>query len=412
MIGCYAPGFKAGGPIRSLSNLALGARDALDFRIITSDRDLGSTQPHEGVVLDRWIRIRDADVYYVSPANQSVRALARLIRETPHDALYLSGFFDDRFSIRPIVARYLRLIPKRPVILAPRGEFSESALALNRWKKRIYILVAAALGLYGDVVWQASNEREARDIRRVLRKHASRVREVRDVSEIAPETPSRIVIAPNVAVRAKATVRRLPQSGPHRDAWLRICTLSRISPVKNIDYALRVLSDVTARVEYTVYGVLEDRAYWNRCQQLIEKLPSNVKVRYLGELKHSDVHEALGKHELFFFPTRGENFGHVIHEALAAGLPVLLSDQTPWRNLEAYGAGWDLPLESREAFCQVIEAQASMSVEAKDEQLEAVRSYVNRISASNREVIAGNVAMFAEVLTREAGMERDQLSSY
>jgi hypothetical protein len=45
----------------------------------------------------------------------------------------------------------------------------------------------------------------------------------------------------------------------------------------------------------------------------------------------------LAEYDLFLFPTLGENYGHVISEALASGCPVVISDQTPWRNLEAEG---------------------------------------------------------------------------
>ena len=61
-------------------------------------------------------------------------------------------------------------------------------------------------------------------------------------------------------------------------------------------------------------------------------------------VEHARVNEVFAEHDLFLFPTLGENFGHVICEALIAGCPVLLSDQTPWRNLEEAGVGWDIPL--------------------------------------------------------------------
>jgi glycosyltransferase involved in cell wall biosynthesis len=45
-------------------------------------------------------------------------------------------------------------------------------------------------------------------------------------------------------------------------------------------------------------------------------------------------------------PTYNENFGYVILEALLAGCPVILSDQPPWRDLEARQVGWTIPLAS------------------------------------------------------------------
>ena len=47
---------------------------------------------------------------------------------------------------------------------------------------------------------------------------------------------------------------------------------------------------------------------------------------------------------MFVLPTKTENFGHAIYESMACGLPVLISDKTPWHNLEKNKAGFDLSL--------------------------------------------------------------------
>jgi len=66
------------------------------------------------------------------------------------------------------------------------------------------------------------------------------------------------------------------------------------------------------------------------------------------------VCQTLAAYHLFLLPTRGENFGHAILEALSAGCPVLISDQTPWRGLESSGIGWALPLTEPERFRAVL----------------------------------------------------------
>ena len=54
-------------------------------------------------------------------------------------------------------------------------------------------------------------------------------------------------------------------------------------------------------------------------------------------------------------PTGGENYGYTIVESLLQGTPILLSDKTPWNDLEQNGWGWNVPLEDIEGFKEKIE---------------------------------------------------------
>lgn len=60
----------------------------------------------------------------LSPNRRSVHALARMIADTPYDLLYLNSFFDPIFTLRPLLARRMGWTPRKPVVIAPRGEFS------------------------------------------------------------------------------------------------------------------------------------------------------------------------------------------------------------------------------------------------------------------------------------------------
>lgn len=144
-------------------------------------------------------------------------------------------------------------------------------------------------------------------------------------------------------------------------APLRLLFLSRITPMKNLDFALRVLARVRTPVEFSIVGPVRDQQYWQRCQGLIDRLPDHIKVSVEGGVPHSHVTSLMATFDLLFLPTRGENYGHVIPEALSSGTPVLIADTTPWRNLERAGVGWDLPLSDEAAFAAAIEKAATIA---------------------------------------------------
>src|SRR5258708_7183130 len=120
----YLPGYKAGGPVRTIANMVERLSDEFDFRVVTSDRDRFDGTPYVGVDLDSWNRVGKAQVYYLSERSKSLRTIARIISGTAHDILYLNSFFDPVFTQLPLWARRFGLLPPKPVVLAPRGEFS------------------------------------------------------------------------------------------------------------------------------------------------------------------------------------------------------------------------------------------------------------------------------------------------
>lgn len=342
LLGHYLPGYKSGGPLRSIVNLVNSLSDEFDFRILCADRDFGDTEPYRGITPGQWGPVGRAWVYYTPPASQTLSGLARIIRETPHDLLYLNSFFSLRSTIIPLIARRFGLIPRRPLVIAPRGEFSPGAIALKRMKKRTYIALAKAIGLLSNGIWQASSEHEVADIRAVLGRSAHTIRVAMNLPAPLPSSPHQ-------------HMSRAPGDP------LRVIFLSRISPKKNLDYALRVLAWVKAPILFSIYGPAEDTAYLSECEKLAEQLPPHITVNWRGAVDPANVPRVVAEHDLFFLPTRGENYGHVIAEALGVGTPVLISDTTPWRGLGEIGVGQDLPLADPAAFVCEIERMANAS---------------------------------------------------
>ena len=377
----YYPGFKAGGPVRTIVNMVDRLGDDFDFRIVTQDRDLGDDTHYNNVELNDWTTVGKGRVRYLYAKAFTLSTIAGIVREVQPDAIYLNSFFDPMFTQKVLLARLLRRFPATPVILAPRGEFSEGALGLKSIKKKMYLWITRLLGLYRNITWQASSDLEAKDIR----------------TGFPPSRSDHIQVALNLAPAVSAG------EGPshHREpgAPLRVCFISRISPKKNLDYALRVLQTVKVPVLFTVYGPRSEPEYWQTCETLISALPAHIHVSWGGELKPVDVNARLTGHDLFFFPTRGENYGHVIYEALAAGLPVLLSDQTPWTDLETQGIGWSLPLAEPSAFADIIEQVALWSEEKLDQVSVAAREHARSV-AKDDAVLEDNRRLFHEAVGR------------
>ncbi|MCG7851979.1 MAG: glycosyltransferase family 4 protein, partial [Methanosarcinaceae archaeon] len=185
----------------------------------------------------------------------------------------------------------------------------------------------------------------------------------------------------------------LPSKSEKAAGRFKIIFLSRISRNKNLDGALKILNGLKGQVRFDIYGPMEDRTYWSVCQKLISSLSENIEVRYFGSVAHDQVGTVMMEHDLFFLPTLGENFGHVILEALCAGCPVLISDQTPWRDLEEKGVGWDLPVERIEMFREVLQRCVDMNDEVYVKWSERAWAYGLGVSR-NDETVEQNRHLF------------------
>ncbi|WP_369684055.1 glycosyltransferase family 4 protein [Pseudomonas gingeri] len=356
-LGYYLPGYKAGGPLRTLVNMAAGLSDSVEFWIVTRDRDQDEPKSYPSVSGNTWQRVGDVYVYYMTPDQCAVKGMAKLVSSTPHDLLYLNSFFDPVFTLKPLLGRSLLRSTGKPVVLAPRGEFSRGALNIKRFKKNIYKFVFS--WLYRNINFQASSEYEKEDLLRGLPWLQ------RDKISVAVDLPGPVGEKSQFNPRSVGD-RSLEESS------LRVVFLSRIARIKNLDYALSVLMHVKCRVVFDIYGPREDPEYWAECEALISKLPVNIKVGCHGNVLPDEVKGTFAAYDLSFLPTQGENYGHVIAESISVGTPVLLSDQTPWRSLEADGLGWDLPLDNPRMFSEKIDLLASMADEERSFRRELV----------------------------------------
>jgi len=342
----YVPAHKAGGPVPGI----VGAVDSLaghQVRVLTADRDLGDTEPypvpHVGTV--------DVDgtpvTYLPPPGRGSLRAwfaALRAIRSA--DVVYANSVMSKTFTVVPVLVLLLTRWRGR-LLVSPRGELAASAMALGTsWQKRVWTGLlrrsGAARTLGGrPTVWVVSSEREEADVHRVFPGARTAL------------VPERLRQATGVVGGAR----------PPRSQGLRVVTVGRVAPVKGIDDLVRGLAHVRTPVRLDVLGLLEDASHVALVRSLVDQLPEHVDVRMVGAVAPDEVEAHLRASHLFALLTRGENFGHAIGEALRAGCPVLISDQTPWSDVVDAGAGVVMDLAgcaSPEAVGAAVQAFADM----------------------------------------------------
>jgi glycosyltransferase involved in cell wall biosynthesis len=319
----FLPGIKAGGPIKSIANLIEAFHSKYNFYIITSDRDFGDNDAYLHLNFNKWINKDFYKIIYLTKAKQTQQFYKLIIDEIKPDCIYINGVFSVNFSIKPLLVSNQKNIK---TIIAPRGMLGAGALAIKPHKKKLFLFISKHLGWYKNVIWHATSLQEKEEIIKVIGEK------------------SNVLIASNLPVlpKEKRTNILIKDKG-----ILKLVFISRISKKKNIDFLLNLIHEYDiAGIELDIYGPIEDEKYYQLCDIIIKRINKNKRscITYKGMLEWNQIPETLVNYHFFVLPTFNENFSHAIFEALAEGVPLLISNQTPWENLEQKKLGFDLPL--------------------------------------------------------------------
>lgn len=327
----FLPAFRAGGPVQSIANLVKECHDEVEYFIFCGDVDL-SGAALENIETDKWIDYNDhTKVWYNGPDKISDN-LVKQVELIKPDILFIIGLFSWHFNIVPI------LFCKGPKkILSTRGMLHPGALSQKKWKKKVYLQLFKILEYHHSVHFHATDEEEKSYI---LSKFGQ---------------PAHVFVAGNFP--NKISLLPLPHKEPGQ---LKMVTIAVISAMKNILLVLGALTKCNEEIEYNIYGPVKDEEYWDVCTQEIKRLPQNIKVHYHREIEPQKISEALRDAHVFILPSKSENFGHSIYEALSAGRPVITSKNTPWNNLQESMAGINVSIEDNDELLKAIQFFAAM----------------------------------------------------
>lgn len=374
LIGSLWPGNDSAGPNLSIRAQCEALSSEFDFLLVARDRPFAggpALAPANG-----WQDLGYARATYLPIGRSGAQGLKQLLRETPHELLVLNGFFDREFTLPALFLRRMGLVPWRPVLLSPRGEFTAGALSLKRLPKLLFRKLAPLLGLHREVAFHVTSEAELADVR-------------------AAQPDKDVTYVPNF--------RPLFALPPHEHrtdgAPLRLAFLGRISPVKGLDTAIAALARAGVPAQLNIYGPIGDEAHWADCCAAITELPPSVTAVHQGELSNEAVPSVLAAHDALLLPSLSENFGHAIFESLAAGTPVIIGDQTPWKGLENDKAGFDLPPGDAAAFAGAVQQLSLMPPDEQAQWRNGARRRAEHFCSTNH--AAEDMAALFSRLTKE-----------
>lgn len=346
----YTPANKYGGPPISIKNFCELLCEEYDFYIITNDHELGEDGKLFGIY-QGWNERKEASVLYVEDEKR-ITAIKNALAEIKPDLFYINSLFDYKSLFSTL--RYSK--KDVPILIAPRGQLLEGAMSIGRNKKTIYWeIIRMILKHRGKVYFQATSFEESRVLSKFINE-------------------KEIVLMENIP--SFDMINREKKKFTSIDKKLNIIFVSRIVPKKNLLYAIQLMKEIHFPVRFNIYGTLEDEVYWEKCKKEIETLPSNIDIKYKGELPHSEVKSTFSENDVFLFPTKSENFGHVISEALFAECIVLISDTTPWNDLKEFSAGFVCPLSKPELFIETLNQIYKFDSEEYLEYQKRIRKYL------------------------------------
>jgi glycosyltransferase involved in cell wall biosynthesis len=220
-----------------------------------------------------------------------------------------------------------RKVHNRPTLVVPHGGLEKWAIRKSHWKKRI------ALRLYD---WH--NLVHASCI------HAVAEPEIADCRNLGLKNPVAVIPTcidaewPGMPADAEAFREAY---GISREKRI-LLFVSRVTPKKNLPALLQCMADLRPHMRDWVLVIagVDEFDHERHLRSLVQDLGLQSMVRFIGPVYGSVKRDAYESADLFVLPSVSEGAPMVIVEALGAGVPVIATQASPWKELEAHNCGW------------------------------------------------------------------------
>ena len=203
-----------------------------------------------------------------------------------------------------------------PYIITPRGMLEPWIMARNPWKKKL------AMFLY-----------QRKTVRQATLIHATAELEKQNIQKLGFTNP--IAVVPNGIDLTE--IKQTKQAYGTK----KMVFLSRIHPKKGIELLLQAWRHADTKGWSLAIAGNGDAAYIDTLKQAAKDLPN---VNFIGPQYGEAKWDSLRAADVMVLPTYSENFGIVVAEALAVGIPVITTKGTPWQDLVLHKCGWWIDL--------------------------------------------------------------------
>jgi len=305
---CYYPS-QAGGPANTLYwlNNALAKKD-YNIKVLSSNfgiKDSKNLAIQADYSEQQEVKFLDSKMGFIREGISFLRA---------SDIIQFSSIFFPPTLPLLIMA----ILSNKKIIISPRGELYPAALSIKSFQKRIWLKIIRSF--QRKIFFHATNDYEKQIIQR----------EFPDAAGIG--------VIPNFI--------ELPTKLSIEENRSQLLFIGRINPIKNIDILIQAISllkkenkDVNlliageARLDY-------EKDYYSQLKELVIMSKLQENITFLGHIDKEEKQKHIASSFALILPSKSENFGNVVIEALAQGTPVIASKNTPWEILEKTESGY------------------------------------------------------------------------
>lgn len=353
---------ESGGPSRSVSALAAAvAEQGNEVELLALEYGSGSPQPilPQKNVITTLVPSPGRQKFRCPPAFKST--LSRALLLAPRSSLlHDNGLWLPTNHAAALVARQNKI----PLIISPRGMLTPWAMRFHGFKKRLAWLLYQHRDLQSARVLHATSRQEAEEFRAL------------GLTQPVAVIPNGVAM-PEVVEKSEVRSQKTGV-GDQKSEVRTILFLSRIHPKKGLLDLVEAWAAVNAKAESREQRA-ESRGRWSMVNSQprwrlvvaggdenghlaevkaeIAKFGARSKeqgagkfeksFQFIGEVADKDKWDLYRSADLFVLPTHSENFGIVIAEALACGVPVITTRGTPWEDLITHRCGWWVEIGAR-----------------------------------------------------------------